>query len=220
MMAELRADPDYTARMLDREQQQIENVVTYELAAQPILRELVASGYAVQSLSALRQVREYSGAISILAQWLPKIENLQVKEDLVRTLSVPWAGPMAVAALIAEFKRITGPQSDEIRWAIANALEVTADDTVFDEIVALATDKKYGGSREMLVLALGNCQNPRAIEVLIALLTDEQVVGHAIMTLGKLRARAARSRIQELLKHPKKWVRAEVTKALAAIDRA
>jgi HEAT repeat protein len=70
----------------------------------------------------------------------------------------------------------------------------------------------------MLALALGNCHDPRAVDVLIALLADEQVVGHAVMALGKLKSKAARSRIQELLKHPTDWIRAEATKALAGID--
>jgi HEAT repeat protein len=141
-----------------------------------------------------------------------------VKEDVVRTLSIPWAAPAAVPALIAEFRRADDPQGDGLRWAIANALAVTADDAVFDQLAALATDKQYGKAREMLVLALGNCRDPRAVDVLLTQLGDDQVVGHAVMALGKLKSKVARSRIQELLNYPTKWVRAEAKKALAGID--
>jgi HEAT repeat protein len=120
-----------------------------------------------------------------------------------------------VPVLISEFKRT---QSEEVRWAIANGLAVTVDDAAFEQLAALATDRKYGKAREMLTLALGNCHNPRAVEVLISLLADGQVVGHAVMALGKLKSKAARSRVQELLQHPTDWVRAEAVKALAAID--
>lgn len=219
LMAELNADPDYVARMRQRDRQQTENVDNYRRAAEPILLELAASGFKVQSLGELRHSgTEYPAAIPILLRWLPKVENAQVKEDLVRTLSVPWAAPEAVPVLISEFQKSDDQPHDGLRWAIANGLAVTADDAVFDQLVALVTDRKYGKEREMLALALGNCHDPRAVDVLIALLTDEQVVGHAVMAIGKLKPRAARSHVQELLKHPKDWVRAEATKALAAID--
>lgn len=219
LMAELNADPEYVARIRQRERQQTENVDNYRRAAEPLLRELAASGFNVQSLGELRQMgAEYPAAIPILVKWLPKIEDAQVKEDLVRTLSVPWAAPGAVPALIAEFRRADGQQHDGLRWAIANGLAVTVDDAVFDQLVALVTDKKYGKSREMLTVALGNCRDPRAVDVLIALLADEQVVGHAVMALGKLKPKTARPHIQGLLNHPVDWVRAEVTKALAGID--
>jgi len=219
LMAELNADPGYVARMRQWERQRAENVAVYQRAAEPILRELAAAGFKVQSVGELRHTgAEYPAAIPILVRWLPIIENEQVKEDLVRTLSVPWATPEAVLALIAEFQRADGQQRDGLRWAIANGLAVTADDRVFDQLVELVTDRNYGKAREMLALALGNCRNPRAVEVLIALLADEQVVGHAVMALGQLKPKAARSHVQELLRHPKAWVRAEATKALAAID--
>ncbi len=219
LMAELNADPDYVARMRQRDRQQTENVEVYQRAAAPVLRELVAAGFNVQSLGELRQTgAEYPTAIPILLRWLPRVENAQVKEDLVRTLSVPWAAPEAMPALIAEFKRADGQERYGLRWAIANGLAVAADDAVFDQLVALVTDRNYGKAREMLALALGNCRDPRAVNVLIELLADEQVVGHAVMALGKLKPKAARSHIQGLLKHPEDWVRAEATKALAGID--
>ncbi len=219
LMAELNADPDYVARMRQRDRQEAENVDSYRRAAEPILRELAASGFNVQSLGELRYSgAEYPAAVPHLVRWLPKVENAQLKQDLVRTLSVPWAAPEAVPALILEFQRSDGQQREGLRWAIANALAATVDDVVLDQLVALVTDRKYGKAREMLALALGNCRDPRAVDVLIALLADDQVVGHAVMALGKLKPKAARSHVQELLKHPKDWIRAEATKTLAAID--
>lgn len=219
LMAELNADPDYVTRVRQQERQQTENREGYQRAAEPILRELAAAGFKVQSVGELRQAgAEYPSAIPILVRWLPKIENAHVKEDLARTLSVPWAAPEAVPALMVEFQKADGQHRDGLRWAIASGLAVTADDAVFDQLVALVTDKKYGKAREMLALALGNCHDPRAVNVLIELLADEQVVGHAVMALGKLKSKAARSHIEALLKHPVDWVRAEATKALAGID--
>lgn len=219
LIAELNADPDYVARMRQRAQQQAENVVNYRLAAEPILRELAAVGFKIHVIGELkRSGTRYKAAIPILLRWLPKVANAQVKEDLVRTLSVPWAPPEVAPALIAELQRSDCQQPDGVRWALANGLVVLADDLVFDQLLALITDGTCGKEREMLTLALGNCHDPRAVDVLIALLADEQVVGHAVIALGKLKPMAARAHVQELLTHPKDWVRGEATKALAAFD--
>lgn len=139
-----------------------------DVAASFLERCRIASGFKVQSVGELRQSgAEYPTAVPILVRWLPRIENEQVKEDIVRTLSVPWAAPDAGPALIAEFQKADGQQRDGLRWAIANGLAVTADDAVFDQLVAVVTDRKYGKAREMLALAMGNCHNPRAVNVLI-----------------------------------------------------
>jgi HEAT repeat protein len=101
-----------------------------------------------------------------------------------------------------------------IKWAIGNALSVVADDRVFEQLAAIAEDKRHGHDREMVALALGNMKDPRAVDVLVRLLDDDQVAGHAIMALGKLRARGVRSKIEPFLDHPKTWVRREARKAL------
>ena len=130
LMAELQKDPEYAARMRQREEQQRANTENYSQAAEPVLKELRARGFLVNTIGELRQSKtEYRAAVPILLHWLPRISDPQVNEDIVRTLSVPWAKPAAAPALIEEFRKAEG---DEIRWAIANGLAVTADDAVFE----------------------------------------------------------------------------------------
>jgi HEAT repeats len=218
LMAELQKDPEYVARMRQREQQQRSNVENYSRIAEPILKELGARGYRVNTIGELVQGKaEYRSAVPILLHWLPRITDPQVKEDIVRTLSVPWAKPTAAPGLIDEFRKA---DNAELRWAIANGLAVIADDSVFEDLVRLVQDKGLGKAREMLALALGDMQDPRAVVVLMGLLEDEQVVGHAIMALGKLKAHAARARLKELTGHPTEWVRKEAKKALAGVGES
>jgi hypothetical protein len=223
LMAELQKDPDYLARARFREQQQRANTEAYAKAAGPLLTELDQAGFRVGSIGELRQ-REtpYHAGVPILLRWLPRVDHPPLKEDIVRTLSVPWAGPSAAPALIAEFKRAgtDDPAGTSLRWAIANALAVVADDSVFEEIVRLVQDTRSGKAREMLALALGNMKDPRAVGVLTDLIGDEEVVGHAAAALGKLRAAEARPHLEELKKHPKVWVRQEAKKALAKIGKS
>jgi HEAT repeat protein len=92
---------------------------------------------------------------------------------------------------------------------LGDALARVADERHFEEVVALAKHRRYGKARELVVLALGNMRDPRAITALLELLSDEEVAGYAIRALGKLRAREARDPIATFLKHPNAWVRTE-----------
>src|SRR5262245_10791435 len=222
LMAELQQDPEYIARMREQHRQRRASVESSAQAAAPLLRDLAAIGFHLDAVGDLRRSRtEYRSAVSTLLHWLPRILDLNVKEDIVRTLSVPWAKPDAAWGLIEEFEAADGPAHEGLRSAIANGLAVVADDTVFEELVRLVQDTRYGRAREMLALALGNMENPRAATVLLELLDherDEQVVGHAVMALGKLKAPDARGRLEELTRHPNLWVCEEARKALARIE--
>lgn len=219
LMRELQKDPEYVARMHQRERQQQQHIASHLHAMEPLLKELNAKGFHVRSLAELRESgMNYGAVIPLLLQWLPRMLDLHAKEDIVRTLSVPWAKPTAAPALIEAFKAADDQTFEGLRWAIANGLAVVADDVVFDDLVHLVQDKQYGKAREMLVLALGNMKDPRAVGVLMSMLDDEQVLGHAVMALGRLKAPAARVRLNELMQHTKEWVREEARKALREVE--
>jgi len=188
---------------------------------QPILRELCAQGFRVEWISDLYNKRlDYRTAIPILLSWLGRTQNLDLKDGIVRALSVKWARPSAIGPLIEEYRRAPPYQQTNYKWVVGNALSVVADDSVFDEVVELVRDPGHGRAREMLAVALGNMKNPRAVDVLVELLGDEEVAGHALMALGKLKAKQARPRVERFLTHPKTWVRTEAKRALAKIDKA
>ncbi|TLY64525.1 MAG: HEAT repeat domain-containing protein [Gammaproteobacteria bacterium] len=166
-----------------------------------MLKELGARGFRVNTIGELRQSNaEYRAAVPILLHWLSRISDPQVKEDIVRTLSVPWAKPAAAPALIEEFRKA---ESGEIRWAIANGLAVIADDAVFEELAELVYDKGYGKAREMLALALGNMQDSRAVIVLMDLLNDEQVMG--VVRKNSVTHRKAQGSIRDAIRRGSDW---------------
>ena len=188
-------------------------------AAEPILADLSQLGVRIDSLSELvNKSIDYQVAIPLLISWLPRTSNTAVKSTLVRSLTVKWAKPEAAIPLIKEFQKT--PQSEEfgLKWAIGNALSVVADDSVFDEIVELVRDKRHGRAREMLAVALANMKNPRAVDVLLSLLDDDEIAGHALIALRKLAPPEAREAIEQFVDHPKTWVRNEAKRALKKID--
>lgn len=211
-------DPAFKARQERFAAEEANNRRDYQRAAEPVLSELAALGYNIAAIGDLRSAKvKYDTAVPVLVRWLPRVDDRYVKEDIVRTLSVPWA-KAALPTLIEQYRTVEDESGLGLRWAIGNALEVLADDTVFDDVVSLARDRRYGRAREMVVAALGNMRDSRAVALLLELITDDSVAGFAAMGLGKLRAREGRSAVAQLLEHPKPWVRQEAAKALKRID--
>jgi hypothetical protein len=153
----------------------------------------------------------------LLLEWLPQVQDPYIKETIVRALSVPSARPFAGPVLVEEFRK-AAPTQMLLKLAIGNALSVVADDSVCDEIIELALDRKHGKARQLLVLTLANMQDPRAAETAMKLLHDDMVAGHAIMALGRLKAKRSRSLLKPFLHHRRAWVRREAQKAVQRID--
>lgn len=212
---------DLTRKLEERERQRQKSIEMNKRDAIPVVADLAEAGFDVEWVSDLNhQNKSYKNAIPVLLKWLPLIDNLDVKEEIVRALSVPWAKPIAAPALVAEYYKLQCESEIGIKWAIGNALSIVADDSVFMEIVNIVSDRQHGASREMLAVSLGNMKDPRAQDVLIGLLDDEVVAGHAIMALGKLKSIKAYPKIEGFLNHPKAWVRKEARRALEKIDKA
>lgn len=219
LLRDLTNDPEFAQRVKSREQQRQLAVQANRRAAAPLLAELADAGFKVESVGELfNRKLNYEKVIPVLMRWLPRISNSDVKQDIARALSVEWAKGSA-ALLIDEFRKAEDGNPLGVRWAIGNALAVVADDPVFDDLAELVQDPQYGRAREMLAVALGNMRNERATAVLMDLLEDEELAGHAIMALGKLKAAVARPKIERFLDHPRAWVGKEARKALASIDR-
>ena len=193
-------------------------------APDAFIRELAEVGLSVESPWDLVNTRQpYRPAVPVLLKWLdraesevPAHERAKFREGLVRSLTVKEARGVAAPALIREFRR--PGVSSGYRWTTGAALEMVADDAVFDEVVEIATDRSTGRDRQMVVLALARMGNPMAVGVLRDLLDDDNVAGHAVMALGRLKAREVRPAIEHMLKHPTPWIRKEAKKALGKLD--
>lgn len=214
LMRELQADPEHAAKVEAQEAKRGAATAAAREAAVPIVAELRAAGFEVDAIADLHnRALDYEAAVPVLLRWLPQVENAAVEQDVVRALSVEWARPDAAAPLVAAFR---AADDDGVRWAIGNALAVVADDSVFDDVAALATDRSGGRAREMIAVALGNMTDPRAVDVLRELLADDEVAGHALIGLGRLgAAEAARDDVEPFLEHPVEWVREEARRLLA-----
>jgi HEAT repeat protein len=212
-------DEESERLLAKKEQQRQMEIERNRRDSEPVLADLAKSGFQVEWVEELYIKRlNYKNAIPVLLKWLPLIDNLDVKEAIVRALTVSWAKPIAEKPLLAEFKKMINDSNIRINWAIANALVIVATDKSYTEIANLLQDPRSGPARKMLTLALGNMKNPLAEDKLIDLLEDDFVAGHAIIALGNLRSTKAYNVVRKFLIHPKSWVREEAKKALAKIE--
>ena len=218
-MGQLEKDPVHIARVQEMERQRKMAIEENLRELAPLYKELADAGYKVNSLSELVTLFPCKEVIPILLKWLPTLQRRDTKESVVRALSVPWAKPIAAKPLIAEFLKAPESEMLGLKWAIGNALEVLADDSFFEDIRELVLDRRHGRSREMLVLALGKMKNPKAADLLIDLLGDDEVAVNAIMALRKLNAKKALPFIERFANHPKAWIRQEAKKAIIKLQK-
>lgn|GEM_PF-280675 len=183
-----------------------------------VLREVAEVGYSFDSLADLRTSGlRYREAVPVLLSGLQRATGQKVKGEIVRALSVPWAKPIATGPLIEQFRKVHDDTGMGLRWTVGNALEVVWDDARFDDLVALVRDESFGKAREMVVLGLGRSKKPEAGQVLVELLGDPIVSGHAVKALRKLKVPAARPGLEQMLSDERAWVRKEAERALAAL---
>ena len=186
-----------------------------------IVDALRAAGIHVSSVFDLVNAPQ-PDAIPVLLTFLNQDMDQRVKEGVVRALSIREARPTALRRMISEFKR---PNiNDSLRWAIGNAIEVLATEDALPQLVELVRDKRYGRARQMVVLGIGKLKGARrdagARDALTLLLEEDEVRGHAIAALGRLRIPSAREKIEQFAVHPNAWIRREAKKALERIDKA
>lgn len=220
LLSQLAADPEFMRRQNEKQAEHERFVQENRAAASPLLAELAGLGINVTSVGELHsRGLPYQGAIPLLMEWLPRIDNRDVKADIVRALSVRWARPAAARLLISEFRETTDASPIGIRWVIANALAVVADGSSLDDLLDLMTKTEHVQIRQMLVLALGNLEDPRSIPILVGLLADRDLAGHTVMALGTAGRPEHIPLIAPFLDDPRAWVRKEAKKAIRRLSR-
>lgn len=186
-----------------------------------ILRDLESVGVRTSSVSALRTsgVR-YRAAVPVLLAWLDRVDDPRLKDQLVRALSVPWAGPEVRQRFLSDFRELD-PQEDPtgtgMRWTIGNALNVLFSDVYYDDYVTLVVEPAFGRGREMLALALGKSKRPEAAALLASLVGDPTIGGHAIQALSRVATPSERPALESGLQDPRGWVRASARRGLSRL---
>lgn len=159
--------------------------------AEPLIAALEAAGIDTVDFgyfgAASFTTFDFAGAAPILVDWLPRVEDPGVKEAMVRSLAGQGsARGEGTRRLIAEFRRPEYADEASLRWAIGNTLATLAGPADADAIIEILHDRSAGMARQMLCDALSRTKDPRRVAVLIDLIGDDTVAGHAISALRRI----------------------------------
>jgi HEAT repeat protein len=153
-----------------------------------------------------------------LLQFLRQTRDPREKTAIVRALSLPCAHPTAIAPLLQEYRRAPNSENARLKWSIAAALDIIADNSTLQDLIDLIDDPRNGKSRELLVSAVGNTHDAKATKYLIGLLKNAELAGFAIIGLAKIADPVSRGSIEPFLHHNKTWVRKAAEKAIRRLD--
>ncbi len=186
LMAELNNDLEFVAQ---REQEEVERqarAAGWTRAEAPLVEELRAEGFNVDSAWDLVNTSEpYPKALPILAEHLQRPYPARVREGIARALAVPPA-KFAWDLLVRLYR---GEREKDAKHGLAVAISVVADDEVIDELVDLVRDQRHGESRVLLLSALERSSDPRARATLVDLETDPDLKKEIQVILRRLKQR-------------------------------
>lgn len=221
LIRELEQDPGYSARRAELVRAIEARRQNMYDASKPVLADLGKAGVRLALLGEPISGKDRPAALRVFIRWLPIVTNRDVKEVLVRCLSIPAAGEAGARCLMDALVREGKEGRDSsLMWAMGNGLEVLSKFAPLEELIQLSEDSTLGEARQMVVLALAKHRDPSVVPVLVRLLDDEHVCGHAVAALAKLSVPSTRSHLERFLAHRTPWIRNEAKKGLRAIEKA
>jgi hypothetical protein len=158
-MSRLQSDPEWVRENAKREaehraaaEQRREELRPEQ---EPLLSDLASVGIKVDSVWDLVNAKwSYAAAIPVLSAYLRRVRHPLLREGIARALTVKEARGAAGHVILSELRRPHEQSPHSVRWVLANALTVVADDTMADAIEGLIADDDYADVRERLAIAL------------------------------------------------------------------
>lgn len=185
LMAKLNADPEFVAKRAREEEERLKREAEYRRAEAPLVDELRAAGFQVQSAwDLVNTPGSYPKAVPILLAHLPRPYPAAVREGIARALAVPDTKAPGWNALIRLY---IDEREDRVRSGLAAAIAAASDDEVIGDVIALARDARHGSSRLLLLSALERSADPRARAALMDLGTDPDLTKEIQVILRRLK---------------------------------
>jgi hypothetical protein len=130
-------------------------------------------------------------ATPILLRFLLDLTDAKVVATVARHLQHGRIGPRGFDVVLDAFRR-WATDSSEAGWVLGHTLTRAADETKGELMIDLASDSRYGRSRQMIVYALWRWRATAPVEpALRVLIRDPDVSLQAISALGRVVGKAA-----------------------------
>jgi hypothetical protein len=179
LATKLQADPEFVARVGERERERDKHAALLASDEQPLLDELHEAGYNVLSVwDLVNTATKYERAIPILVKHLRIAHLDRTKEGIARALAVPEAR-VAWHVLAEEYRKAPHRAEGGV-WlgakdGLAAALAATASEAVLVDLIELAMDVTNGTSRVLLLSPLRRSKNQLAVSALSKLISDPEL---------------------------------------------
>lgn len=156
--------------------------------------------------------------LTFLQKNFDKIKEDNIKDYALDVVHVPGFDE-AIPFLLNAFRNSNEPDAS-YKWKIGNALETigTKKEEYIEEMKQLVLDRNHGASRQMMVSALGKSKDESVVPVLIKLLDDNDVVGHALGALAKFKSPELKPYFERFLDHKTTYIRNIAKRAVAQIE--
>jgi hypothetical protein len=185
LMAKLNADPEFVAKRARDEEERQKREAEYQRAEAPLVDELRAAGFEVQSAwDLVNTPGSYPKAVPILFSHLSRPYPAAVREGIARALAVPEAKVAGWDVLVRLYR--AEPEA-RVRSGLAAAIAAAADDELIGDVIALAKDTRHGSSRLLLLSVLERSRDPRARAALMDLGTDPELKKEIQVILRRLK---------------------------------
>lgn len=174
-------------------------------------RELPSSAY----LAAQKRLASLGIAVETVQQILNLISELPSLRAEFRDEYVVLApdGPITWV----NHETLAWSLGESIRQALRRHRGLRKDPALWSGVEAIARDRSVGKGREPFVMLLGQYGGRDRAPVLLQLLDDPEVVGHALYALRLLAVPGAEMTARALLRSRQTWVRNEAKKYLENI---
>lgn len=171
------------ARQRQLEEERLKREAEYRRAEAPLVDELRAAGFQVESAwDLVNTPGSYPKAVPILLAHLPRPYPAAVREGIARALAVREAS--------CGWELLTRLYRDEhevrAKDGLAVAIAAAANDELIGDVIALARDTSQGPSRLLLLGALERSADPRARMAVMDLGTDPELVKEIQVILERL----------------------------------
>jgi hypothetical protein len=194
LMQRLERDPAWVRKDADREEQRrvFESSLITEQA--PLLADLAAEGVRVSSVwDLVNTAADYTSVLPVLMSHLRKPYHPNNREGMARALAVKSARSF-INEIIDLYRAETNP---ELQTALACAIAEASNNTTRPELMKLAEDRRFGGSRTILLTALAKNPTEDVRELLERLAVDEAVKAEVKFLLRRLRERGRPKKVRQ-----------------------
>lgn len=181
-----------------------------------LIREVSAMGYQIETIDDLMYInKKHRDLVPVLLKFIDSISDESSKRFIVRCLGVKGFFE-ASATLIREFYQAT---DSSYKWTIGNSLGLISDKDVLPDMLKIVQEKEHGTARQMIVYNLGKFDGPETRQVLIGLLNDKDVAGHAIHAISKLHDKSLIKFIEPFQTYEVTWIRNTAKRAVKRLEK-